>query len=80
MNRRAAIALILIAAVGAGLPAYLYGRITIARECPQRQQGEKLLYSEQRLDQTRCAYASGWDGHGSTIKRRGAGDQRGEGV
>lgn len=53
-----------------GEAIYYAGRTAVARECPPVQQGERLLYSEQGLGATLCAYAAQADGYGRNVKRR----------
>lgn len=54
-----------------GLRAYDAGHASARHECPPRQQGERLLSTEQHRDMTVCTYAEGAAGYGHTIKRRG---------
>lgn len=53
-----------------GLLIFEIGRISILRECPPAQHGERLLASEQRADATICTYADGWNGYGHMITAR----------
>lgn len=62
----------------AGLPALAYsvgierGQVVAAKVCPEAQQRERLVYSEQRAGVTFCNYAAEPHGHGMAKLKRAA--------
>lgn len=74
MEKRAAplfwIVMIAASIVLIWLRAYDTGRQSMQRVCPEAQQGERLLSSEQQPGKTVCHYAEGEAGYGHVIKHR----------
>lgn len=53
-----------------GIRAYDAGRVSLQRVCPDVQQDERLLSTEQQPGKTICRYAEGESGYGHVITRR----------
>lgn len=66
-------ALFAVAGLLFGTPAYFAGKHTAMKECPAANQGQRLIYTEQRKDGALCHYSSGWNLHGRSRVTRRAG-------